>query len=60
MHFCAAVVEDEHSDSELVVCLVVVVVEVVLPDSEVVPNSEELLVFAADLYCLDSAIVGNL
>ena len=61
VHFCpAAAVEDEHSDSELVVCLAAVAAEVIWLGSELVPDSEELLVSVADSYCLDSAIVGNL
>ena len=61
VHFCstAATVEDEHSDSELVVCLAAVAAEVVLPDSELVPDSEELLVSVANSYWIDSAIAGN-
>ena len=55
VHFCpAAAVEDEHSDSELVVCLAAVAAEVVLPDSE------ELLASMADSDWLGFATVGNL
>ena len=62
MHFCAtaAAAEDERFDSEFVVCLAAVAVEMVLPGSELVPDSEELLVSMVDSYCLDSVIVGNL
>ena len=62
VHFCsaAATVEDWHSDPELVVCLAAVAAEVVLLGSELVPDSEELLVFVADSYWLDSATVGSL
>ena len=59
VHFYFAV-EDEHSGSGLVVCLAAAAAEVVLPDFELVPDSEGLLVFAAGFYCLDSTIVGNL
>ena len=61
MHFrsAAAVVEDEHSGSELAVCLAAVAAEVVWLGSELVPDSEELLASVADSYWLDSAIVGS-
>ncbi|XXG68804.1 hypothetical protein AAC387_Pa06g1811 [Persea americana] len=56
----AAAMEHEHSNSELVACLAAVAAEVVLPGSELVPDSEELLVSVADSNCLGSAIEGNL
>ena len=57
VHFCFAV-EDEHSDSELVVCLAAIA-EAVLPDFELVPDFEELLASVVGSYCLDSGVVGN-
>ena len=61
VHFCstAAVVEDEHSSSELAACHAAVAAKVILPGSEPVPDSEELLAFVADSYWLDSVIVGS-
>ncbi|XXG53374.1 hypothetical protein AAC387_Pa03g1472 [Persea americana] len=59
VHFCsAAAVEDEHSDSELVVCLAAVAAKVVWLDYELVP--EGLLASVADSYCLGFIIAGNL
>ena len=60
VHFCFTAVEDEHSDFGLVVCLAAAVAEVVLPNFELVPDSEGLFVFAVGFYCLDSVVVGNL
>ena len=61
VHFCyAAAVEDEHSGSELAACLATVAAEVVFPDSELVPDSEELLAFVADSYYLGSEAEGIL
>ncbi|XXG42106.1 hypothetical protein AAC387_Pa01g2450 [Persea americana] len=55
--YSATAEEDEHSDSKLVACLVVVAVEVVLPGSELVPKG--LLASVADFCCLDFVTVGN-
>ena len=61
VHFCsaAAVVEDEHSDSELAVYLAVAVNEVVLPGSELELDSEELLVSVADFDYPGSEVEGS-
>ena len=52
VHFCFAAVEDEHSDSELVVCLVVAA-EAAQPSSELFVGAKELLVTVAGSCCLD-------
>ena len=60
VHFCsaAAAEEDEHSDSELVACLVAAAAEVVLLGSGL---ELEVLLASVDGSCwLDFAIVGNL
>ena len=59
VHFCFAVVEDEHFDSGLVACLAAAAVGVALPDFELVLDSEELLVSMADSYCLGSEVEGS-
>ena len=57
--FATAVVEDEHSDSELAVCLAAAIDEVVLPGSELVHDSEELFVSVADFDYLGSEVEGS-